>query len=55
MRGLRRVHHGEQFGTQAEHDQYMAMSGERQALGDGYRSGFAGRAIPVIEPEQKGV
>ena len=50
MRGLRRAHHGEQSGTPAEHEQYMAMSGERQALGDGYRSGFAGVPVPMGEP-----
>lgn len=43
QRGLRRHHHGENFGTQAEHEQWLALTGHRQAMGDGYRDGFAGR------------
>ena len=44
MRGLRRAHHGEQFGSQAEHDLWLSASESddptRCALGDGYRSGL---------------
>lgn len=44
MRGLRRAHHGEQFGTQAEHEMWLAASESsdpmRAALGRGYRSGL---------------
>lgn len=42
QRGLRRHYHGQNFGTPAEHDTWMAMSGYRQEQGDGYRDGFAG-------------
>jgi hypothetical protein len=42
QRGLRRHYHGEQFGTAAEHETWMTMSGHRQEQGDGYRDGFAG-------------
>jgi hypothetical protein len=44
MRGLRRAHHGERFGTQAEHELWMAAAGsddqQRAALGRGYRAGL---------------
>jgi len=40
--GLRLRYHGQNFGTPAEHDTWMAMSGHRQEQGDGYRDGFAG-------------
>lgn len=42
QRGLRRLHHGENFGTAAEHDQYMnCADGEyRKQLQTGYRAGF---------------
>lgn len=42
QRGLRRHYHGDRFGTEAEHEQWMAMDGQRAELGDGYRTGFAG-------------
>lgn len=42
QRGLRRHHHGENFGTAAEHERWLAMDGHRQEQGDGYRDGFAG-------------
>ncbi|GJL55809.1 MAG: hypothetical protein NPIRA02_29410 [Nitrospirales bacterium] len=45
MRGLRRAYHGERFGTAEEHLVYMDMGGDRQALGDGYRAGYAGKPI----------
>lgn len=44
QRGLRRHHHGEAFGTAAEHDRWMNLDGPRQDLADGYRDGFAGAA-----------
>ncbi len=43
QRGLRRHYHGEQFGTEAEHEQWLALDGHHQELGDGYRDGFAGQ------------
>lgn len=41
--GLRRHYHGEQFGTDTEHSQWMNLKDHRQELGDGYRDGFAGK------------
>lgn len=44
MRGLRRAHHGDNFGTLAEHEIYInaALSDNplRAALGNGYQSGL---------------
>ena len=44
MRGLRRTHHGETFGTEAEHQLWLSAieySGpSRAALGRGYKSGL---------------
>lgn len=44
MRGLRRAHHGEQFGTDAEHQMWLAAADSdipnRAALGHGYRAGL---------------
>ena len=44
MRGLRRAHHGERFGTQAEHDLWLTAADseyqDRAALGRGYRAGL---------------
>lgn len=44
MRGLRRAHHGERFGSQAEHDLWLAAAESddpmRAALGRGYRAGL---------------
>ena len=42
-RGIRRHYHGHQFGSPAEHEQWVNLSGSRQELGDGYRDGFAGK------------
>lgn len=56
QRGLRRHYHGEKFGTEAEHEQFMALglitenmnskqavlSASRSELGRGYRDGFDG-------------
>ena len=43
-RGLRRAHHGENFGTQAEHEMWLAAESsndsQRAALGRGYRAGL---------------
>jgi hypothetical protein len=45
MRGLRRAHHGESFGTGAEHALWLSASEspdqQRAALGNGYRAGLA--------------
>ena len=49
MRGLRRAHHGEAFGTQEEHERYLALRQDRQSVGDGYRRGLAG--LPPEFPE----
>jgi hypothetical protein len=48
MRGLRRLHHGEAFGTDAEHALWHGIPADepdltRRARGEGYRSGFAGK------------
>jgi hypothetical protein len=44
MRGLRRAHHGERFGTEAEHDLWFSAAEStdptRAALGRGYRAGL---------------
>ena len=47
MRGLRRLHHGESFGTDAEHELWHGIPTDepdltRRARGEGYRAGFAG-------------
>lgn len=44
MRGLRRAHHGERFGTQTEHELWLSAiessDPQRAALGRGYRAGL---------------
>lgn len=44
MRGLRRAHHGELFGTEAQHNLWLSASTSndpmRAALGRGYRAGL---------------
>lgn len=44
MRGLRRAHHGERFGSQAEHELWLSATEstdpQRVALGRGYRAGL---------------
>ncbi|MCA2998774.1 MAG: hypothetical protein ING75_09255 [Rhodocyclaceae bacterium] len=44
MRGLRRAHHGERFGTEAEHQLWLSAAQStdpsRAALGNGYVSGL---------------
>jgi len=46
QRGLRRLYHGDNFGTEQEHLQWMDLGTEgdlREELGRGYRDGFEGR------------
>lgn len=49
MRGLRRAHHGERFGTTAEHELWLSAAQsddpKRAALGSGYSAGLTLRAI----------
>lgn len=44
MRGLRRAHHGDSFGSQAEHELWLSAIEsdvpDRAALGRGYRAGL---------------
>lgn len=44
IRGLRRAHHGERYGTNAEHDLYHSaaesLDPARASLGRGYRAGL---------------
>jgi len=47
MRGLRRLYHGEKFGTATEHDLWFGIDADeydmtRRSRGEGYRAGFAG-------------
>ena len=45
QRGLRRFYHGENFGTDSEHEKFMSLglNGDHRAeMGDGYRTGAAG-------------
>lgn len=42
IRGLRRHYHGDNFGTNEEHEKFMALDEHHQATGAGYRDGFAG-------------
>lgn len=52
MRGLRRAHHGERFGTQAEHDLWLSATEspdpQRAALGRGYQAGLT---LTVRDPD----
>lgn len=52
MRGLRRAHHGERFGTTAEHEMWLASADSsyqgRAALGRGYRAGLT---ITMRDPD----
>lgn len=49
QRGLRRNHHGEKFGTAAEHKLWMSLADDadqsRKMRGLGYRAGFDGQNI----------
>ena len=47
IRGLRRLYHGEKFGTAAEHESWFGIDADeydmtRRSRGEGYRAGFAG-------------
>jgi hypothetical protein len=50
IRGLRRAHHGERFGTEDEHARFLAAADSpdmmRAALGRGYRAGL------TLEPQE---
>lgn len=52
MRGLRRAHHGERFGTEAENELWLSAADStdpmRAALGRGYR---AGMTLEARDPE----
>ena len=43
LRGIRRHYHGDIFGTDEEHNQWLNLEGDRDDLGRGYRDGLAGR------------
>ena len=50
VRGLRRLHHGERFGTDEEHKIWFNLSDTeidegRRYRGIGYRTGFSGTSI----------
>lgn len=51
-RGLRRAHHGERFGSEAEHQLWLSASEStdpmRAALGRGYRAGLT---LEVRDPD----
>lgn len=54
IRGLRRAHHGEMFGTDAEHALFLSAADSddpsRAALGHGYRAGLTMTAAdPDVE------
>lgn len=52
MRGLRRAHHGERFGSEAEHELWLSAADStdpmRAALGLGYRAGLT---LTMRDPE----
>lgn len=52
MRGLRRAHHGERFGSQTEHDLWLSAADstdpQRAALGRGYAAGLT---LTMRDPE----
>ena len=56
-RGLRRLFHGEDFGTAQEHELWLSLADEadrsRHMRGVGYRAGFAGTPIPLAIAQQK--
>lgn len=53
IRGLRRAHHGEKFGTEAEHSLYLSAADDadptRSALGRGY---LAGLTLTMRDPDR---
>ena len=55
QRGLRRLYHGENFGTAAEHEKWLALGLDdpRADQGNGYRDGFAGKWPAGIPNAQK--
>lgn len=62
QRGLRRHYHGERYGTDEEHEQFMRMGIDgdyREEMGRGYRDGFEGKAPapkigrPELPPDEK--
>lgn len=53
QRGLRRLYHGESFGTAEEHSRWLALGLDgdpREDLGRGYRDGLAGER-PNLEAD----
>ena len=66
QRGMRRLYHGEKFGTQDEHALWMAAADEtrdedRRYCGIGYFAGYSGMSISdavkqlaVVDKELKG-
>lgn len=54
MRGLRRAHHGENFGTIAEHELWLSAAEStdpaRAALGRGYAAGLT---LTAMEPDHE--
>ena len=48
-RGLRRLYHGENFGSITTHEKCMILSGAQQDLGDGYRAGYTGKRFPLTD------
>ena len=55
VRGLRRLHHGADFGTDEEHQRFLEMrEGSRAAIGIGYAHGLAG-ADPIWRADLDGV
>ena len=45
LRGIRRNYYGETFGTDEEHETWMALADDRQDIGDGYRAGVHGVSV----------
>jgi hypothetical protein len=45
IRGLRRAHYGDRYGTAENHRKWLALRGDaaREEMSSGYRDGFAGR------------
>jgi len=52
VRGLRRAHHGEKFGTETEHDMWLAAADStdprRASMGRGYAAGLT---MTIKEPD----
>lgn len=56
IRGLRRLYHGERFGTPEEHEIWLGLADTRRdpvgiARGLGYRAGFEGRDLAAAMDE----